>query len=223
MARKTGDAIVIGELVGGLNGEGDWLDDAKRLADAARSLNGASRRIGGQLRATAAGYISAVSKSVRAVEGLRDEQLRAFGNTAAAWEEARSRMNGLSGSLGTLKRSMRDAFVPMVTAAAPALTTLTNLLARAVNSVGSFMAALTGQDAFIRATGDQRAYAGSLKRSTGAARALKRQLASFDELDILMDRKDDSGRGAGGDLRAAGAAAGGRGHPAVRQAAEGPV
>ncbi len=203
MARKMGDAIVIDGLAGGLIGEGDWLDDAKRLADAARSLNGASRRIGGQLRATAAGYISAVSKSVRAVEELRDEQLRAFGNTAAAWEEARTRMNGLSASLGTLKRSMRDAFVPMVTAAAPALTTLTNLLARAVNSVGSFMAALTGQDAFIRATGDQRAYAGSLKRSTGAARALKRQLASFDELDILMDRKDTSGGsgGLGGALR----------------------
>lgn len=191
MARNGGGAIVIE----GLLAEGDWLDDAKRLADAARSLNGASRRIGGQLRATAAGYISAVSKTVRAVEGLRDEQLLTFGDTAAAWEEARSRMNALSASLGALKRGLRDAFVPIMTAAAPALTTLTNLLAQAVNGIGAFMAALTGQDAFIRATGDQREYAGSLRGSTRAAKALKRQLASFDELDILKDTDGHSGGG----------------------------
>ena len=193
VARNDG-AIVIEALLG----EGDLLMNAKRLADAARSLDGATRRIGGQLRATAGGYISAVSKSVRAVETLRDEQLAAFGETAAAWERARSRLNGLSLALGELKRSARDAFVPIATAAAPALTALTNLLARAASGVGSFMAALTGQNAFIRATGDQRAYAGSLRRTTGAARALERQLASFDELDILKEGRAGSGSGGGG-------------------------
>ena len=193
VARNDG-AIVIEALLG----EGDLLMNAKRLADAARSLDGATRRIGGQLRATAGGYISAVSKSVRAVETLRDEQLAAFGETAAAWERARSRLNGLSLALGELKRSARDAFVPIAAAAAPALIALTNLLARAASGVGSFMAALTGQNAFIRATGDQRAYAGSLRRTTGAARALERQLASFDELDILKEGRAGSGSGGGG-------------------------
>ena len=190
MARHSGGAIVIDAPFGG----GDWLDDAKRIADAARSLNSATRRMGGQLRATAAGYVSAVSKAVRAVEGLRDEQLLAFGDTARAWESARTRLNGLSASLGALKRSLRDAFVPILTAAAPALTTLTDLLTRAVSAVGSFMAALTGQDAFLRAAGEQREYAEGLRGSTRAAKALKRQLASFDELDILRD----SGQGSGG-------------------------
>ena len=190
MARHSGAIVIEGPF-----GDGDWLDDARRIADAARSLNGATRRMGGQLRATAAGYISAVSKTVRAVEGLRDEQLLAFGDTARAWESARTRLNGLSASLGALKRSLRDAFVPILTAAAPALTTLTNLLARAVSAVGAFMAALTGQDAFLRATGEQRDYAGGLRGSTRAAKALKRQLASFDELDILRDREEGSGGG----------------------------
>lgn len=195
MARHSGGAIVIDGPFGG----DDWLGDARRIADAARSLNGATRRMGGQLRATAAGYISAVSKTVRAVEGLRDEQLLAFGDTAKAWESARSRLNGLSASLGALKRSLRDAFVPILTAAAPALTTLTNLLTRAVSAVGAFMAALTGQDAFLRATGEQREYAERLRGTSREAKALKRQLASFDELDIL--RKGDEGSGGSGALR----------------------
>ena len=198
MARRTGGAIVVDVRPGD-----DYLEDARRLADAARSLNGASRRIGGQLRATTAGYLSAVGKSVRAVEALRDEQLAAFGATAKAWESARTRLNGLSASLAGLKQNLRDAFVPILTAAAPALTTLTDLLATAVGRVGAFMAALTGQDAFVRATGAQRAYAGSVRRTAGASRALERQLARFDELDIL--RKSRSG--AGGSAAAAGAAA----------------
>lgn len=193
MARNDG-AIVIGALLG----DGDLLTDARRLAEAARSLDGATKRIGGQLRANAAGYISAVGKSVRAVETLRDEQLAAFGETAKAWEGARTRLNGMSLALYALKRSMRDAFVPIATAAAPALTTLTNLLARAVSGVGAFMAALTGQNAFIRATGEQRAYAGSLRRTAGAARTLERQLASFDELDILRDSRTGSDGGSFG-------------------------
>lgn len=197
MARRTGGAIVIDARTGG----DDFLEDARRLADAARSLNGATRRIGGQLRATTAGYISAVGKSVRAVEGLRDEQLAALGDTAKAWESARTRLNGLSSALGGLKQNLRDAFVPILTAAAPALTTLTNLLATAVYQVGAFMAALTGQDAFVRATGAQRAYAGSVRASTRAAKALQRQLGRFDELDILRDSRVGgigSGGGAGG-------------------------
>lgn len=197
MARHSGGAIVID----GPFGEGDWLGEARRIADAARSLNGATRRMGGQLRATAAGYISAVSKTVRAVEGLRDEQLLAFGDTARAWESARTRLNGLSASLGALKRSLRDAFVPILTAAAPALTTLTDLLTQAVSAVGAFMAALTGQDAFIRAVGEQRDYAEGLRGSSRQAKELKRQLASFDELDIL--RKGETGSGGSGGLTGA--------------------
>lgn len=193
MARRTGGAIVIDARTGG----DDFLEDARRLVDAARSLNGTTRRIGGQLRATTAGYISAVGKSVRAVEGLRDEQLEALGDTAKAWESARTRLNGLSSALGGLKQNLSDAFVPILTAAAPALTMLTNLLASAVYQVGAFMAALTGEDAFIRATGAQKAYAGSVRASTRAAKAQQRQLGRFDELDILRDSRVDGGSGGG--------------------------
>ncbi len=190
MARNAGTIVIEAA------GSGDLRKDARQMADAAKSLDRASRRLGGQLRSITGSYIGAVGKSVRAVEALRDEQLAAFGDTAGAWERARDRMNGLSYALFELKRNARDAFVPIATAAAPALTALTSLLSRAVYNVGAFMAALTGQDGFIRAAGAQRAYAGSLKKTTGAARALERQLASFDELDIL--RKDRAGSGGSG-------------------------
>ena len=191
MARNAG-AIVIGAAPGG----GDLLSSSKRMAEAAKSLDRSTRLLGRQLRTMAGGYISEVNRSVRAVELLRDGQLAALGDTADAWERARTRISGLSLALYALKRNARDAFVPIATAAAPALTALTNLLSRAVYNVGAFMAALTGQNGFLRAADAQREYAGSLKRTTGAARKLERQLASFDELDIL--KKDWTGSGGGG-------------------------
>ena len=192
MARIDGGAIVLDARIDGA----DFTRDAKRLSGAARELDIAVRRAGEALRASAGRFGRAAEESVRATRLLRTQALAALGDSAAAWKAAAEKLDGLDYAMRGLRESTRLAFGPMLTLAAPALTGLTQLLSGAILKAGMFAAALTGQDAFARATENQRRYAASLGRSSGAARKLERQLASFDRLDIL--RADRGGSGGGG-------------------------
>lgn len=108
----------------------------------------------------------------------------------------KSALTSLSASLNGLKGSLATAFAPILTAIAPALTTLINLLTQAVNAIGMFFAALTGQ-AFYAAKGI--ASVGSAAgKASGSAKELKRQLAGFDELNILSANSGGGGGGGGG-------------------------
>ena len=90
----------------------------------------------------------------------------------------------LKTALGGLKGSLASAFAPILTAVAPALTTFIDLLTRAINTVGMFMAAITGQEYYMAAQGVQ-AIGDAASGSSGSVKELKRQLAGFDELNIL--------------------------------------
>lgn len=57
-----------------------------------------------------------------------------------------------------------------------------------------FTAALSGQKVYKKATSIQEDYAKSLDKTSKSAKDAKRQLASFDELNVLSDKstkKDD--------------------------------
>ena len=194
MARIDGGAIVLDARIDGA----DFTRDAKRLSGAARELDIAVRRAGEALRVSAGRFGRAAEESVRVTRLLRTQALAALGDSAAAWKAAAEKLDGLDYAMRGLRESTRLAFGPMLTLAAPALTGLTQLLSGAILKAGMFAAALTGQDAFARATENQRRYAASLGRSSGAARKLERQLASFDRLDILRADRGGSGGGGGG-------------------------
>lgn len=98
----------------------------------------------------------------------------------------------LKGALGGLKGSLSAAFAPILTAVAPALTTLINLLTQAINSLGMFFAALTGQGYYMAAKGLD-AVSSAAKGASGSAKDLKRQLAGFDELNILSANSGGGG------------------------------
>ena len=75
---------------------------------------------------------------------------------------------------------------------APAITYLINLLTAAVNAIGMFFAAITGQKTYTKATAQVADYAASQSDAASAAgdaadaaKEEKKQLASFDDLDIL--------------------------------------
>lgn len=102
----------------------------------------------------------------------------------------------LKGALNGLKGSLAGAFAPILTAIAPALTTFINLLATAINSIGMFMAALTGQGYYMAAKGIE-AVDSAAGGASGSVKELKRQLAGFDELNILS-AGTSGGSGGGG-------------------------
>ena len=111
--------------------------------------------------------------------------------------QVRAALNSMKASLNGLKASLGAAFAPILTAVAPALTTLINLLTTAINAIGAFFAALTGQAYFSKATAAVESVGGAAKSSSGSVKELKRQLAGFDDLEILS-QTDASGGGGGG-------------------------
>ena len=104
-------------------------------------------------------------------------------------------MSQLKTSSAELRNSFITAFAPILSVVVPILSTLISKLAQAISYIGQFFAALTGAKTFTKAITKQQDYAASLKDTAGAAKEAKRQLAGFDELNVLSD----SSSGGGGD------------------------
>lgn len=178
---------------------GKWvLDSAKKFFNLNRASSSIEKSLGRLTRGLTSFFgrmksrlwrqaISAVFNGVR--EGIQ--------NAVQAIPEAESSMNQLKAALATLSNAFGAAFAPILTAVAPALVTLINLLASAVTWVGKLIAALTGASTFKQATAQTEDYAKALGGAGGAAKELKRQLASFDELNILSDNSGGGGGGGG--------------------------
>ena len=104
-----------------------------------------------------------------------------------------------------LKNSWGAAIAPILNVVAPAITHLINLLAMALNAVGRFTAALTGQTFAAQARKVHIDYAESLQGAAGGANAANQALKEyrktvmgFDQLNVLASQPDDSDSGAGG-------------------------
>lgn len=107
-------------------------------------------------------------------------------------------VSGMRNAARGLGANLAVAFSGLVNAVAPAITTIINLLSRAISYLNAFFAALSGKSTVTVAKKQTENYANSLKKATGAAKNLKKahKLLGFDELNILSDKKD-SGAGGG--------------------------
>lgn len=126
------------------------------------------------------------------------QSMAALVQYSAAFNASVSGMRNAARGLGA---NLAVAFSGLVNAVAPAITTIINLLSKAISYLNAFFAALSGKATVTVAKKQTESYADSLKNATGAAKDLKkaRQLLSFDELNILSDKKDSgAGGGAGG-------------------------
>ena len=121
-----------------------------------------------------------------------------LGNLEKYSAPVKSAIGQMNGALATLKNALASAFAPIITAVAPAITTLINLLADAINYVGAFIAALTGQSTYTKAVKQTAAIASNTASAAGSAKDLKRTLAGFDELEILSANSGGGGGGGGG-------------------------
>ncbi len=103
----------------------------------------------------------------------------------------------LKSGLTQLKNSFATAFAPILTVVTPVLQTLINYLATAITYVGKFVAALTGAKTFTKATAVQEDFAASLDTTRAAAEKAQKQLAGFDELNVLSDTSSAGGGASG--------------------------
>lgn len=106
-------------------------------------------------------------------------------------------LSTLKSSLTQLKNSFAAAFAPILTVVTPILAKLINYLSTALTYIGKLFAALSGAKTFTKATAVQEDYAASLGKTGQAAEDAQRQLAGFDDLNVLSDSSSKSDSGAG--------------------------
>ena len=134
-----------------------------------------------------------VSKAFRA---MIDSIKSGIQNYAKYSGDFNQKMSELKSSATNLKNAIGAAAVPIVSALAPALTTLCNWLAQAINLFNQLFSALSGKGTWSKAKNQQVDYAKSLNGTANAAKKAKGALQGFDELNVISS--NDSGSGGGG-------------------------
>ena len=131
---------------------------------------------------------------------LRSAISDGLGEIAKRSPEVNRSLNMMKSALNGLKASLGTAFAPIVTAVAPALSKLISMLTSAINTIGAFIAALTGQSSYQKAVGGLEATGSAASSAAGDVEKLNRQLGKFDDLDVLKGKDSSSGgnSGAGG-------------------------
>ena len=128
------------------------------------------------------------------ISGLKE----GVNNLAQYSSDVNSKLSTLKSGLTQLKNSFATAFAPILTVVTPILAKLISYLSAAVTWIGKLFAALTGAKTFTKATAVQENYADSLGGTASAAKEAKRQLAGFDDLNVLSDSSSGGGGGGGG-------------------------
>lgn len=112
-------------------------------------------------------------------------------------------LSSLKSSLTQFKNSIAAAFSPIITAVVPILNTLIGKLIDAANAVGMFIAAISGQTTYKKATAAQEDYAASLEGTASAAKDVQQQLSGLDEINTWSDAKNGGGGSSSGGFETA--------------------
>lgn len=120
-------------------------------------------------------------------------------------QSVNANISSIMSALMQLRNAFAAAFEPILSVVVPYLATFISWLAKAINMLGQFIAALTGKGYAVQAKKVQMDYAKSLKDTASgagkAAKALKEMqdyTLGFDELHIIDTKQNDSGGADGG-------------------------
>lgn len=174
------------ELMGGVSSGGNGM--------------GLGRMIGSSiLFSTIFGAISQIKQAVK--EG--SDNLVQYSDTC------NKSISGMVSSLLYLKNAWTAAFAPIINVVAPYVSAFIDMMARALNTVGQFMAALTGKGFVVQAKKAWKDYGASiadtsknaskgLNNTNDAAKKLKKTIFGFDELNVLTSNDDTGSNGGSG-------------------------
>lgn len=139
-----------------------------------------------------------VSSLLGALSGLRQGMIDGLQNLSKFDKGSNAALSSMKSSLSQVKNSLATAFSPILTAIAPAINTLLGLISKALNAIGEFVAALTGQNTFTRATAVQENFAESLGGTASAAKEAQKQMSGLDEMTTWQSKSSGGGGGGGG-------------------------
>lgn len=204
MSRETdkarGKLGLLGRAGKGLKSAFSHIGKAVNMMKSLRKQSGGCSSAIGKLGKKLTGLSSMMKRMITGklisamLTGVKD----GINNLAQYSSQTNSDISALKSGLTQLKNSLATAFAPILTAVTPILATLINYLSSAITYVGKFIAALTGSKTFTKATAVQENYAASLGNTASAAEKAQKQLASFDELNVLSDSSSGKGSGGGG-------------------------
>lgn len=135
---------------------------------------------------------------------LRQAGVEGFKNLAQYSDETNKSISGLMSALTQFKNSVATAFAPILNFAAPALTTFINLISKALNIFGQFMAALTGKTMVVQSLKVSQDYAAGLSDNLGGAADNAKKTAKamttlgIDELNINSPQEENQNLSGGG-------------------------
>ena len=181
-------------FTGFVNGVKNGISKLKQFSKSSGGCMGAISKLGKKL--TGLGSMLKRMALRKVMSAIITAVKDGFNNLAQYSSQTNADMSALKSSLTQLKNSFAAAFAPILTVVTPILTKLIGYLSTALTYIGKLFAALSGAKTFTKATAVQEDYAASLSGTGKAAKEAQKQLAGFDELNVLSDSSSDSGGGA---------------------------
>lgn len=123
---------------------------------------------------------------------IRSGLVEGMKNLAKYSDDTNTALSRLMSAMTRLKNSFATAFAPLVQFVEPALTRFINLLSSGLTYIGKLFAALSGKEYFDQAKEVQQDFRESLDKTKDSAKKTQKQLAAFDELNVLDFSEEDA-------------------------------
>mgnify|MGYP002710977049 CR=1 FL=1 len=171
-----------------------------------KQLGGANKSGGKMTMAKMLGMSLVFSTVFSALSTVTNAIKEGSNNLVQYSSEYNKSISGMVSSLLYLKNAWAAAFAPIVNAVAPYISAFIDMLARAMNMVGQFTAALTGKGTVVQAKKAWKDYAASLdttknsaKDASDALKDLMNYTLGIDELNVIQPSSSgSSGSGSSG-------------------------
>ncbi len=120
-------------------------------------------------------------------EGLKNAYLFSAGLTNIAGHRFAQAMDDMNSAATRMKAQLGSAFISLLTALEPIITSLINLITRAADAVSQLFAAFTGKT-YLRAAAVTDTLVDDFQSGSKAAKEWKNQLLGFDVINRLEDK-----------------------------------
>lgn len=146
-------------------------------------------------------FYRAIRSAIRAItqafsEGLKNAYAFSKGLSDAVDGRIAVALDGLASSALKMKNQLGAAFGSLITALAPVINTLINLVTQAANAITQLFAAMTG-GTYLKAKNVSAEFADTMKNGAGSAKEWKNQLMGFD----VINRLEEPSSGGGGSAK----------------------
>ena len=149
-----------------------------------KDLNSRFKKLGKNILMFGLGFRTAYY----AIKRLRNIFIEGFKQMGSQFDKVGQPMMRLMEAFNRLKGSLATAFQPLVSVVMPILTTFMNYLSSALEAVGTFMAALTGQGHIYKAV------AKNIDSVSDSAKEANKQLGSYDKLEVIQKNDQDENK-----------------------------